>query len=220
MEMCEHCRMAVVPAADGKCPVCGRVMEGATLTVALTLPLTLTEREKAELAAIRAMEAGQGDDPEKPLRAAVVFAKITGGIFGFFGAISLFAFITQSQLRSRWPLLHVELLGGVVAWFTGIANVLLAKRVQQYRTWAVTMLVTTGSVQIFLTCAVAWLVGSRDAPCGVALGFPLIALLVPMIVNLSRCHGIMRIHNGLLARGFEPVMRGAEPVAGPSDRKA
>jgi hypothetical protein len=214
MEMCEHCRMTVLLTADGKCPVCGRVMPSTVRAFYHGLL-----RREQELAAIARTRASQAYEIDTRLRSTVFMAKLLGGISAFLGTMPLVQFMVE---LSR-GVCDVLAWGMFVVWVaTGVADIVVASSLKDGRPWAVTTLLAISGVQVLLI--VFGTVALRGAcECVVLAGYWLLFLVVPLIVKLSQCYRIIRrVPTGSVpptGRGFEPVMPvAAEPLEEPGER--
>jgi hypothetical protein len=216
MELCQYCSTAVLPMADGRCPSCLHPFAGVTVA-------ELSKEQMEELELRKSVAKWEAYEAEKPLRRAVLLAQVAGWIcvgLGTLGLVGVAMMAGALPENLEWQAVAMALGAAVVYIGPGIAYLVLAGQVKEYRDWAVTVLVVTGAVQVCLVvfgliASVATKAGPDSAIPGargvVAVGsgvaFGILALDAAVIVNLSRCHGIIRNRGWRLA-GSEARLSG------------
>jgi hypothetical protein len=198
MEVCAHCHTMVLPMVDGRCPCCMMLFPGRALTGVLRPQVAELAARRHEIHAL-----------EKPLRRAVLLARIVGWIHLGFGVLMLCVALLMARGDTRF---RSAAVGVMVAAFCfvgpGIAYIVMAGFLQALRQWAVTVLMTiSGLIALFTIKSIA----DRPTPGLAAIELLELGLQVLMLVNLVRCYGVIRKRAEMSARGFEPVMA-AQPV--------
>jgi hypothetical protein len=166
----------------------------------------------------------ESNDPENPLRRAVMLARILG--WGFVVLCTCFGmpplFFANNWLETRIALILVALF-----MVPGIAQIVLAQFLKGYRAWAATALLTITAIQcVLFILAVVFAAIYADIHFLIPvllIGIGVLGIDIALLDNLSACFAIIRIHDRLVATGFEPVMpvpaepMMADPTVSPTD---
>jgi hypothetical protein len=186
---CQNCNNMVMPMPDGRCPRCLWPVDENVL------PLLAD------------------NDAEAPLYHAASLARALGWV----SLLVTFLFIMWVWMGSA---LGMRNLTGFVGLYVaigliglGIAELVLAPFLRQYRTAAVTaLLVVSGTQALLLSLAALASVLEPSACCVLVPGIWVLGADIVLIVRLPQCYAVIRARASLAARGFEPVM--AKPDAG------